>query len=90
MTSIEQRDRVVKVFDFGAEGSRFNSCMVEPKNLFPSLFAPLLHLTMHGAGAVDDKDLAVSSSKGNAWLFVHPYIIARVDSRDLQTSKTSI
>ncbi len=24
------------------------------------------------AGAVDDKDLAVSSDQGNAWLFVHP------------------
>ena len=44
---------------------------VLPEHLFPLLLAPLLHLTC-GAGAVDDKDLAVSSDQGNAWLFVHP------------------
>ena len=38
---------------------------VEPKNMFPSLLAPLLQLT-RGAVAVDDKDLAVSSDQGNA------------------------
>ena len=27
----------------------------------------------YGTGAVDDKDLVVSSDQGNAWLFVHPY-----------------
>ncbi len=35
------------------------------KNFFPSLLAPLLHLTC-GAGAVDGKDLVVSSDQGNA------------------------
>ena len=39
-------------------------CPVEPKELFPSLLAPLLHLTCE-SGAVDDKDLAVSSDQ--AW-----------------------
>ncbi len=37
----------------------------EPKNMFPSLVATLLLLTC-GAGAVDNKDLAVSSDQGNA------------------------
>ncbi len=44
---------------------------VEAKRLFPSLLAPLLHLTC-GAGAVDDKDLTVSSNQDKVWLFVHP------------------
>ena len=47
---------VVKVFDCGAKGPRFKSPF-----LFLSLLAPLLHLT-YGAGAVDDKDLSVSSN----------------------------
>ena len=36
--------------------------LVEPKNLFPALRSLLLHLTC-GAGAVDHKDLAVSSGQ---------------------------
>ena len=36
-----------------------------------SLLAPLLYPAC-GAGAVDDKDLTVSTDQGNAWLFVHP------------------
>ena len=43
---------------------------VEPKNLFPSLLAQLLHLIC-GAGAVDDKRPAVSSNQGNAWLCLY-------------------
>ena len=35
------------------------------QHVFPLLLAPLLHLTC-GAGAVDDKDLAVSSDQRNA------------------------
>ena len=57
---------MVKVFDSGSKGP-----LVEPQRMFSSLLAPLLHLT-YEAGAVDDKDLAVSSNQGNAWLFVHP------------------
>ncbi len=34
------------------------------------LLAPLLHLTC-GVGAVEDKDLTVSSDHGSVWLFVH-------------------
>ncbi len=33
---------------------------------------PLLHLTC-GAGAMDDKDLAVSSHHGNVWLLTPPW-----------------
>ncbi len=48
--------------------------------MFPSLLAPLLHLTdwrMWQVHSVDDKDLAlaVSSDQGNARLFVHPLFI---------------
>ena len=32
----------------------------------------LLQLT-YGAGAVDDKDLAVSSDQGNVWLYTPPW-----------------
>ena len=45
---------------------------VEPKNLFePSLLTPLLHLT-YGTGAMNDKDLAVSSDHANTCLYTHP------------------
>ena len=54
----------VKVFDSGRKGSLIQF-KVELINLFPSLLAPLLHLTCR-AGAVEDKDLAVSSDQGNA------------------------
>ena len=40
------------------------------QNLFPPLLALFLHLTC-GPGAVDDKDLTVSSNQGKAWVFVH-------------------
>ncbi len=43
---------------------RVPSFLVEPPNKFPLLLTPLLHLTC-GAGAVDNKDLTVSSDKGN-------------------------
>ena len=44
----------------GAKGPRFNSWWSPPpkKKMFPSLLAPL-----QAAGAVDDKDLAVSSDQ---------------------------
>ncbi len=38
--------------------------LVEPKYLFPSLLAPLLHQTC-GAGAVYDKDLVANSIQCN-------------------------
>ncbi len=50
---------MVKVFVTGTKGYHFNSGRAE--YLFPSL-----HLTCR-AGAVDDKDLAVSSDQGNAY-----------------------
>ena len=55
----EQHGTVVKVSDSGVKGSMVQ-LLIKPKNLFPSLLAPLLHLTC-GAGVVDDKDLAFSS-----------------------------
>ena len=48
----------------GRKGIRFQF-LVEPNNLFLLLLALLLHLTC-GAGAVIDKDLAVSFNEGNA------------------------
>ena len=59
----EQHGTGIKVFDSGVKGPV--QFPVEPKNLFPSLLAPLLYLTS-GAGAVDDKDLPISSNQGNA------------------------
>ena len=50
---------LVKVFDSGAE----------PQNLLSSLLTQLLHLTC-GAGAVDEKDLTVSSNQGNTGLCI--------------------
>ncbi len=40
---------------------------------YTSLLGPLLHLTCE-AGAVNDKDLTVSSNHGNVWLYVHPIL----------------
>ncbi len=43
--------------------------------LYSDMFPLLLYsitASDYGAGAVDDKDLAVSSNQDNAWLFVHP------------------
>ncbi len=55
---------MVKFFDYhGAKSPLFNS-QWSPKINFALLLALLQYLT-HGAGAVDDKDLAVSSDQGN-------------------------
>ncbi len=62
----EQHNTVVKVFDStGAKGSPVQF-PVESQNLFPSLLTPLQHLTCW-EGALDGRDLTVSSDQGNAW-----------------------
>ncbi len=55
----------MQVFDSGAKGPCPVQFLVEPKNLFQSLLASLLHLTCE-AGAADEKDLAVNYDQVNA------------------------
>ena len=55
---------MVKVLDSSVEGPWFNS-------LFASITAHSITASAYQVGAVDDKDLAVSSDQGNTWLLVH-------------------
>ena len=57
----QYRVSVAKVFGSGAKVPQLKFT-VEPKNVFPSLLIPV---SDYWAGAVDDKDLAVSSDQGD-------------------------
>ncbi len=60
---MNQRGMVVEIFDSDAKGSWFNSWL-SPK--FVSIPAYSITASDCRAGAMDDKDLTVSSDQGNA------------------------